>query len=191
MHGGLFDDVIAALTAAPLPVDEARKVVPRERGLYAVHGDGRAWSDLGLEAPRDGLPLYVGKAEKSLNSRDVGTHFATGKTGSSTIRRSLAALLADVLDLRATPRNPERPDGSANYALAHDGDERLTRWMTERLSLAVWVAPPDVELGEVETLALRRLEPPLNLAKVGAPRTKLKAARAAMAASARAQSPAG
>lgn len=65
----------------------------------------------------DGQPLYVGKAERSLNGRDVGTHFAAGRTGSSTVRRSLAALLVNELALVAVPRNLAKPDGSASFGL--------------------------------------------------------------------------
>ena len=133
----------------------------------------------------DDQPLYVGKAEKSLNGRDVGTHFATGKTGSSTVRRSLAALLVTQLDLLAVPRNLVRPDGSANYSLAPSGDERLSRWMKEHLLLATWVKPQHVLLDEVETAAVLRLRPPLNLDKVGEPRERLRRARGAMAGESR------
>ena len=115
--------------------------VPSAPGLYAFYGDGQAWSELDLSPAFDGQPLYVGKAERSLNGRDVRTHFSTGKTGSSTVRRSLAALLADQLGLVAVPRNSVRPDGSAHFSLEAAGDERLSRWMEERLALSTWVSP--------------------------------------------------
>ncbi|MBY9074229.1 hypothetical protein K1X13_05275 [Nocardioides sp. WL0053] len=72
--------------------------------LYAFYGDDHAWSELELSPAFDGQPLYVGEAERSLNGRDVGTHNAAGKTGSSTVRRSLAALLVNELALVAVPR---------------------------------------------------------------------------------------
>lgn len=159
--------------------------VAKAPGLYAVYGDERAWSDLGLSPSFVDQPLYIGKAEKSLNGRDVGTHFSTGKTGSSTVRRSLAALLVFELDLVAVPRNMAKPDGSANYSLDPAGDERLSGWMEERLVLATWVKPDGVVLDEVETAVLRRLRPPLNLDKVGEPREWLRQARAALAAASR------
>ena len=56
-------------------------LAPKEPGLYAFYGDDRAWSELGLSPAFGGQPLYVGKAERRLNSRDVGTHVAAGKTG--------------------------------------------------------------------------------------------------------------
>jgi hypothetical protein len=144
---------------------DATHGVQKRAGLYAFYGDEQAWSDLDLSPAFEGQPLYVGKAEKSLNGRDVGTHFSAGKTGSSTVRRSLAALLASRLDLVAVPRNLARPDGSANYSLETTGDERLSRWMEERLALATWVKPEDVVLADVETAVLLRRRPPLNLTR--------------------------
>lgn len=54
------------------------------------------------------------------------THFKTGRTGSSTLRRSLAALLRDELELRAIPRNTARPNHFADFAIDPEGDARLT-----------------------------------------------------------------
>lgn len=95
-------------------------------GLYAIFGDPGVWRHLGLGEPPDDRPLYVGKAEDSLASRDLKTHLVSGRTGSSTVRRSFAALLREELDLHAQPRNPSRPERFANYGLRRDGDERLT-----------------------------------------------------------------
>jgi hypothetical protein len=94
-------EALQALAGARLARLEAVERVARKPGLYAFYGDEHAWSDLGLSPAFDDQPLYVGKAEKSLNGRDIGTHFTTGKTGSSTVRRSLAALLVEQLVWRA------------------------------------------------------------------------------------------
>ena len=155
-------------------------------GLYAVHGSSAAWVALGLGSPPDARPLYVGKAEDSLAARDVRTHFETGKTGSSTLRRSLAALLADQLDLVAMPRNPARPGYFSNYGLELEGDARLTAWMRAHLTLAVWPAPPGTGLAMVEGAVITKLSPPLNLAGVLTPwSSTLSMARARMADAAR------
>ena len=177
---------LAALVDSPRhTAKEALEVVPSEAGLYAVYGDLLAVEE--LAAGVVDRPLYVGKAERSLVGRDLHTHFATGKTGSSTLRRTLAALLREPLELRAVPRNLARPDGSANYSLESSGDERLTEWMHARLRLSLWVRPDDVVLDEVETAVLNALRPPLNLAKMGSlGDRRVKAARAAMAEEARA-----
>ena len=165
---------------------DAVRLVPKAPGLYAFYGDGRAWAELRLSPAFDSQPLYVGKAERSLNGRDVGTHFAVGKTGSSTVRRSLAALLVDELALVAVPRNLAKPDGSANFGLDVASEGSLSSWMEQRLSLATWSKPEGANLDGIETAVVRRLRPPLNLDKVGEPRTRLREARRRMADTARA-----
>ena len=185
-----IDHVIAAslesLAGTKLAHADAVRLVPKKPGLYAFYGDDRAWAELRLIPAFDGQPLYVGKAEKSLNGRDVGTHFAVGKTGSSTVRRSLAALLVDELALVAVPRNLAKPDGSANFGLDVASEGRLSIWMEQRLSLATWSKPEGANLDEIETAVVRRLRPPLNLDKVGESRTRLRDARRRMADTARA-----
>lgn len=187
------DPVVAAalesLAGARHDNATAVALVPASPGLYAFYGDDLAWSSLGLSPAFDDQPLYVGKAERSLNGRDVRTHFAAGKTGSSTVRRSLAALLADELGLVAVPRNTAKPDGSANFGLDPASDARLSGWMGQRLSLATWTKHGDAPLDDIETAVVGRLRPPLNLDKVGEPRARLRAARKRMADLARAWHP--
>lgn len=177
--------VTALVDGRRYPIADAVETVPDLAGLYAIYGDDEARNMLALGS--SDVPLYVGKAERSLASRDVRTHFATGKTGSSTLRRSMAALLRSELELQAVPRNLVRPDGSANFALEPHGDRRLTEWMQARLQLAFWVRPDGVVLDQVETAVLNRLAPPLNLAKMG-PRgnRRIKAERAVLVAESRA-----
>src|SRR5579859_3831532 len=90
------DDLIAQARVALAhagPLASAEMRVPDRPGLYAIYGESRTWRELGLGAPPDGRPLYLGKAEDSLASRDLKTHFGDGRTGQSTVRRSFAALL--------------------------------------------------------------------------------------------------
>jgi hypothetical protein len=156
--------------------------IPSQPGLYAIYGDAVVWASLGLGSPPDDRPLYVGKSESSLADRDLRTHFGDGRTGSSTVRRSFAALLHDSLELRGIPRNPARPERFANYGLAPDDDARLTAWMRKSLRIAVWPTTAALALGAVEVAVLRRLQPPLNLKDVATPWAPMvKAARAEMA----------
>lgn len=185
----LLELALGALTGPTRTHAAAVRIVPREPGLYAFYGDDRAWDELDLEPGFDGQPLYVGKAERSLNGRDVGIHFAAGKTGSSTVRRSLAALLVHELGLVAVPRNLIKPDGSANFGLDSDSEVRLSNWMEQRLELATWTKPEGAVLDEIESSVVRQLHPPLNLDKVGEPRARLRAARKHMADTARAWQP--
>jgi hypothetical protein len=154
--------------------------------LYAIYGDTEAWAGLGLD-PQPGCALYVGKSEDDLAQRELGTHFAAdptkkARTGSSTVRRTFAALLRDTLDLHAVPRNPAKPGHFSNYGLTPDGDARLTAWMHERLSLAVWERPALFEqrLIKVEVAIIRYWMPPLNIRDNPRPLPRLRMARQKM-----------
>lgn len=186
---------VDALTAGRHAIVDAPQHVPPRPGLYAIYGDEQAWRDLGLE-PAPDQPLYVGKAEDSLVSRDLNGHFAmnpksTPRTGSSTVRRSFAALLRDALDLHAVPRNLARPERFANYGLADGGDARLNEWMHARLTLAVWPTPEDsvALLKSVEEIVIDRFRPPINIAGNRSKSARLSRERAAMAAEAAAWRP--
>lgn len=190
-------DAVAVLTGTRWSITDAPAHVPARQGLYAIYGDEQAHRELGLfddleaRSPPD-LPLYVGKAEASFVSRDLKDHFAmvpgsTAKTGGSTVRRSFAALLRDSLDLQGIPRNLAKPSAFSMYSLAGDGDGRLTAWMQQRLTLAVWEAPNmmQVALVDAEAELIRHFTPVLNLDKNPKKLVRLKVARKAMAAEAR------
>lgn len=171
------------------PLVSAEDAVPDRPGLYAIYGAAEIWEELGLGAPPDGRPLYVGKAEDSLVTRDLRTHFGDGRTGQSTVRRSFAALLHDALGFRGVPRNAAKPGYFANYGLTAAHDTALTQWMTGKLALAAWPKPSDctLPLKTIEVALLAELLPPLNLTDVFTPWTaRVKAARVTMAEEARA-----
>jgi hypothetical protein len=158
--------------------------------LYAVHAAPAVWVELGLGKPPDDRPLYVGKSESSLVARDLRQHFGDGRTGSSTLRRSFAALLSDRLDLHAIPRNPSKPAYFSNYGLSPADDARLTAWMRAKLRLATWPSDADTHLATIELQVIRHWKPPLNLQGVTTPWSALMSARrASMATQARAWRP--
>lgn len=191
----LVADAVATLIGERWAITDAAQHVPARPGLYAIYGDEQALQELQLE-PTPDQPLYVGKAEESLVSRDLNGHFATNpnfkpRTGSSTVRRSFAALLRESLDLHAVPRNRAKPERFANYGLADGGDARLNEWMHSRLTLAVWPAATGmtIALGDVETAVIVRFTPPINLDKNPGKLARLSGARAKMAAEAAAWRP--
>ena len=166
-------------------ISTAERRVPRSPGLYAIYGSRGIWRELGLGRRPDGRPLYVGKAEESLAGRDLGEHFADGKTGSSTLRRSLAALLRSQLKLRAIPRNPDRPADFDRFGVSATHDARLTAWMRARLWIAVWVAPEGCHLKTIEDDLKFSWLPPLNLDNRSRWQESIRAERAIMADQAR------
>lgn len=148
--------------------------LPNEPGLYAFWPkDAGVTAALGLEDVPGAVPLgervlYIGKAEDSLMSRVGSTHLADGKTGNSTVRRTLAALL----DMDSCPRhnNISSPthgqllDLTSHYGLEGAEEGRLTEWMTE--NLVIRVAPSDwTPLEDLERAVGAVLCPPLDQAK--------------------------
>jgi hypothetical protein len=179
-------DAYAALAAPGEALELVKAAALDSPGLYAVHAQPDTWVGLSLGAPPDARPLYVGKAEEGLATRDLRTHFRDSRTGSSTLRRSFAALLRESLKLQAIPRNPAKPERFANYGLSPEHDAALTNWMRSRLRLATWLKEPGTELLAVERELLAHWKPPLNIKDVQTPwTTMLRQHRAVCAAEAR------
>ena len=158
--------ILAALQGPRFSLADSMPSLPKRPGLYAIYGDRTAWRDLGLDRSSDDVALYIGKAEDSFVKRDLQSHFGDGRTGSSTVRRSFAALLRTRLSLSGMPRNPARPAHFSNFGLSPSDDAKLTRWMRQRLQIAVWPKDAECRLADMETDLLRCLNPPLNIAKV-------------------------
>jgi hypothetical protein len=175
-----FDDpllraALRALSKAGKRVGAIDEEAAGHPGLYAICASAATWRELDLGQPPDNRPLYIGKAEDSLASRDLRGHFGMRErkkpspTGSSTLRRSFAALLADSRGYRGMPRNPENPSHFSNYGLSVADDEDLSAWMRRSLRIALWPHDDSAALDAIETAALKRLLPPLNLNKVVTP----------------------
>lgn len=180
-------EAVVGLQGPRWPIADAEGNVPSVPGLYAVFGSASAWAELMLVIDEPAKkPLYVGKAEDSFVSRDLRTHFASGRTGQSTVRRSFAALLHDSLRLQAIPRNVANPGHFANFGLSPEEDERLTEWMWRHLFLSVWPTTSLVPLKNIVEQVVRRLDPPLNIEYLPrSARKDLSAARRRMADEAR------
>lgn len=183
---------VSALRGPAVAVGEVDAEQSSNPGLYAFYASPSTWQDLDLGEPPDDRPLYVGKAQSTLASRDIKGHFGVRKrakqspTGSSTLRRSLAALLAPTRGYRGMPRNPANPGYFSNFGLSIKHDDDLSAWMRSRLRLALWPHDAVADLDTVETDVLGELLPPLNLNKVETPwREHVKAARMLLTAEAR------
>lgn len=99
-------------------------------------------------------PLYVGVAAKqSIAARGLGMHLEA--TRMSTLRRSLAALLYEDLDL--LPGVEVQRRGKFKLAPAHE--DRLTAWMLRHLTFS-WVI--HLEPRRVEREIVADLLPPFN-----------------------------
>ena len=106
--------------------------------------------------------LYIGKAEGSLRARLERKHFAGGGTAHSTLRRTLAALLVDRLDLE-----PVAVASAGRFSLTPESGEQLTTWMRRHLAVRVWQTPAGfaevTPLGGIEKPVIDAHTPPLNL----------------------------
>ena len=94
-------------------------------------------------AANSGTPLYIGKTESSQKARDAGRHLSDEGTGSSTLRRSLGAiLLADLKHKPGARSDSETTERRfTNYKFDPAGEGRLTKWMNDHLSLAFCESP--------------------------------------------------
>lgn len=184
-------EAVATLAGPRIRIADAPDVVPPRPGLYAIWGGPDTWVDLGLKSTAPDSPLYVGKSESSLLDREVLTHFNASTTrkpatGSSTVRRSFAALLRGQLSLEVTPRNPAKPAQFSHFGLTATSDAILTTWMADHLELTVWEAPPafGTPLDAVEAVTINCWDPPLNI-KSAPPRPRLRQLRRELAAAAK------
>ncbi len=148
---------------------------PPTPGVYAIFlKPGRALAD--VPAAADGL-LYIGTSG-NLAQRGPETHFQTGKSGFSTLRRTIGALLKDDLHLHARPRSPgPSKSNTTNFRFTDAGETDLTLWMSEHLQVSFATVQQE-DLDAVEKDLIRGLQPPLNLTEWANPyRQPIKRAR--------------
>ncbi|WP_422785714.1 GIY-YIG nuclease family protein [Pseudonocardia spirodelae] len=162
-----IEAVIDALIDNPVRTEDVRILAPSAPGIYAW------WAPPAILPGLPGLPhpavpdlrlLYVGLATK-LRARLASNHLR--RSGSSTLRRTLAGLLLDEQEYRT--RWTDR------VVLVDDDEARLTEWMGENLRVS-WCEHPSPR--DVEADVIRALRPPLNVDHASGPTTQVvKAAR--------------
>lgn len=150
----------SSLTAAAALRDQLIDAPPRSiadlvlvsrPGVYAWWGE-ISWPP-SFPAVPPGLPIYVGKADtEPLGQRARSFHLR--RTRGSALRRSLAAVLVDELELQ-----PHVVRDRRSWALNAVGEAKLTAWMHDQLRVT-WVELDDP--GEVEQAIILQLLPPLN-----------------------------
>ncbi|MFI7080062.1 GIY-YIG nuclease family protein [Micromonospora sp. NPDC049903] len=139
------------LSGAPVELDVAAKRLSRGSGVYAWWADPLVLPDL-PGPPNEHVPslrmLYLGRAT-SLRGRILRNHLR--RSGSSTLRRTLAGLLV---------AEEYRTTWTDRVVLVPEDEARLTAWMTAHLRLT-WAEDPEPTTIEAELV--RRLHPPLNV----------------------------
>ena len=130
-------------------------------GIYSVYARNQNCLP-GITTPSNGI-LYVGESG-DLAKRG---HFETGKTRSSSLRRSLGAILKKKLNLVAIPRggvNDKRR--FSNFCFTEKGEDKLSEWMYENLEYAIYFYKENTKnRRELEQEIIRISKPPLNLNK--------------------------
>ncbi len=150
-------DVLTKLDNTRAPINKLN--APPASGVYAIFLKEGARLHL-EDLPSNGL-IYVGTSS-NLSTREYDTHFASGKTGFSTLRRSIGALLKRDLKLKAIPRGAgNSPTNYRNYCYTTDGEERLTTWMKANLEIGVCSVSGNYK--EVEAELITELKPVLCL----------------------------
>ncbi len=137
---------------------------PTTPGIYAF-----ALSDhSSLKQFGDGMQIiYVGIAKDSLKKRDLNTHFNDRKTGNSTLRRSIGAVLKSELALMAFSRDGTlKKIAIDNYKFQIDGEARLSEWMVRNLRIGYWEDKskmPYSTLRHFEMEVIKEFKPTLDL----------------------------
>ena len=157
------EKVIYAILSSKALVSEVG-YLPAKQGIYAYFLNSQ--KDLG-KFGKNGDVIYVGLAEKNLNCRDIKNHLTSGRTGSSSFRRSLGAILKVELGLTAVKRdlNGSKPRAD-KYKFIDEGEERLTQWMNKNLKFGYWVNEPSLpkfELRSLEAKVILAMNPKLDL----------------------------
>lgn len=142
----------------------AHAALPDSPGCYVLVADPETMRELGLDGSGPAA-LYVGKAEDSIHKRVSRTHLVKSRTGSSTLRRSIGALLRTKLALEPQPRSIKRTEKDIqNYKFDSAGEQRLSEWVAASIRVC-GVASSDP--ATTESSLIRQLHPPLNLTKLG------------------------
>jgi hypothetical protein len=145
------EEALRLLSGVPVELGVAVKRLSRGSGVYAWWAAPSILPDL-PGPPNASVPslrlLYLGRAT-SLRGRILRNHLR--RSGSSTLRRTLAGLLVS---------EGYRTTWTDRVVLVSEDEARLTAWMYTHLRLT-WAQ--DAEPATVEAELVRRVHPPLNV----------------------------
>ena len=136
-----------------------------EPGIYALFFCGEQFPIPNYQPKCDEI-IYIGKTESSQKQRDANTHFADGKTGSSTLRKTFGSLLYTNLNLIPIPRSQSDIDKKrhAHFKFDNKSEKKITNWMSENLGLAFYPYPKSkTEIDLLETNLIKELVPICNI----------------------------
>ena len=135
-----------------------------QSSIYAIAFNGDAFPvHFGVGRINKGDIIYIGITESGLKKRIVDNHFKDGATGSSTLRRSLGAILRDHLILKPIPRSLN--EGRVrDFKFIVESEKLLTEWMVNNLLISfIPYCHGKRLLKELEKEVIYILNPILNL----------------------------
>ena len=135
--------------------------LPLVRGVYAFFYNGKVLPHFPEEIPEHEI-LYIGKSAKpksNLQQRIARTHFKSGLTSRSTVRKTFGSILKETLSLKPILRNK-----SDKFRFDQESEDKLTEWMKSNLSVSFYEFPKtEQEIGRLETNIICLLIPKLNI----------------------------
>jgi hypothetical protein len=139
----------------------------QQPGIYAFFFIGDDFPILG-DAVQKHQIIYIGKTETSQEKRDAKTHFASEKTGSSTVRKSIGSILCLSKRLKPIPRNVSdyQKRRFSHFKFDNPSEETITDWMKTNLALSFFEFPRSKqEIENLEKEIIDELVPVLNILK--------------------------
>lgn len=136
-------------------------------GIYAFFFIGNDFPLLGDSVAKHQI-IYIGKTESSQEKRDAKTHFTTGKTGSSTVRKSIGSILCEKGNLKPIPGNETdyKKMRFSHFKFDKQSEIKITNWMENNLALSFYEYPrTKQEIEDLETKLIDELVPILNISK--------------------------
>jgi hypothetical protein len=134
-------------------------------GIYAFFYIGNDFPLLGDSVSKHQI-IYIGKTESSQEKRDSKTHFTTGKTGNSTVRKSIGSILCSQENLTPIPRNDSDYEAGrfSHFKFDEPSEKIITNWMKNNFALSFYEYPESKKLiDKLETEIIKQLKPILNI----------------------------
>lgn len=139
----------------------------KSSGIYAVFFLGEHFPIENIKPKHDEV-IYLGKTESSQEKRDAKTHFKSGKTGSSTLRKSIGSLLRNIYNLKPIVRNDSDiiKRRFSHFKFDDKSEEIITEWMQNNLALSFYEYPESKsKIEALETTLIQEVIPLLNIDK--------------------------
>ncbi len=139
----------------------------KKPGIYAIFFSGKFFP-LENKEPKPYEAIYIGKTESSQEKRDAKTHFKSGKTGSSTLRKTIGSLLRKKYNLKPIVRSTSDilKRRFSHFKFDDISEDIISEWMKNNLALSFYEYPKSKnEIEKLETFLIQKLIPILNIDK--------------------------